>query len=295
MNYESITVKIAFLIGFVVLAPFIGGLIDGCDRKISAKMQGRKGPSIFQPFRDLRKLFQKQFLAVHKNQLILTFTFTFFVVMTGAMFYFGTDLLLCFFALSTAAMFLVLAGAMTHSPFATTGVQREMAQMMAYEPMVLLTAVGFYLAPGSHSFRVSEIITNTELPLIIFIPGFFIGFVFILTIKFRKSPFDISTSHHAHQEVVKGLTSELCGAQYGLTTIAEWYENVFLYGVVALFFLTNNPWSILWSIGACIVVFFIEVLIDNTSARVKWQLMLKLAWGVTIVTGGLNLLILELI
>ena len=38
-----------------------------------------------------------------------------------------------------------------------------------------------------------------------------------------------------------------------------------------------------------------EILIDNTSARVKWQLMLKLAWSVTIVAAGTNLFLLEII
>ena len=101
--------------------------------------------------------------------------------------------------------------------------------------------------------------------------------------------------HHAHQEVVKGVTTEMVGIEYAVTTVTEWYENVFLLGVVALFFINSNPISYLVAAVAVLVVFFIEILIDNTSARVKWQLMLKMAWGVTLVTGGLNLFILELI
>ena len=46
---------------------------------------------------------------------------------------------------------------------------------------------------------------------------------------------------------------------------------------------------------AILAVWFLEILIDNTSARVKWQLMLKLAWGVTIVAAGMNLFLLEII
>jgi ech hydrogenase subunit B len=167
-----------------------------------------------------------------------------------------------------------------------------MVQMMSYEPMVLLTAVGFYLATGT--FQVSDII-QANVPAIAYTPGFFIGFVFILTIKFRKSPFDLSTTHHAHQEVVKGVTTEMVGIEYALTTVTEWYENVFLLAVVGLFFVTKNPLSYIGAAVAVLVVYFVEILIDNTSARVKWQLMLKLAWGVTLVAGGLNLFILELI
>ena len=277
---------------YIVGAPIIGGLLDGLDRKISARMQGRKGPGILQPFYDVAKLTQKQLLAVNKFQLLMVMSYLFFVILSGVLFFGGFDILMCFFSLSTAAMFLILASTSTHSPFSTIGTHREMAQMMSYEPMELLTAVGFYLATGT--FAVSDIV-QAKYPAIVFAPGFFIGFIFVLTIKFRKSPFDLSTTHHAHQEVVKGVTTEMVGIEYGVTTVTEWYENVFLLGVVALFFINSNPISYLVAAVAVLVVFFIEILIDNTSARVKWQLMLKMAWGVTLVTGGLNLFILELI
>lgn len=280
------------MILYIIAAPVLGGLIDGIDRKLSARMQGRKGPSILQPFYDVAKLTQKQLLAVNKFQLLMVMSYLFFVVMSGVLFFGGFDMLLCFFSLSTAAMFLILASTSTHSPFSTIGTHREMAQMMAYEPMVLLTAVGFYLATGT--FQVSDII-QADVPAIVYTPGFFLGFAFVLSIKLRKSPFDLSTTHHAHQEVVKGVTTEMVGIEYALTTVTEWYENIFLFGVIGLFFVNSNPVSYLGALIAVFVVFFFEVLIDNTSARVKWQLMLKLAWGVTIITGGLNLFILELI
>ena len=288
----SITSRIICMVAYILLAPFVGGLLDGCDRVLSARMQGRKGPKLLQPFYDIYKLWKKQMLKTNGFQLLLLASYLFFVVLSGSLLFGGFDMLMCFFALSTSAMFMVLASSATHSPFAAVGTHRELAQMMSYEPMELLTAVGFYLAVNS--FQVSDIVSSS-VPAIVYAPGFFIGFVFILTIKFRKSPFDISTSHHAHQEVVKGLTQEFIGREYAMVEVAEWYEQVFLYAIIALFFITSNPISYVWAILAVAVVFFLEVLIDNTSARVKWQLMVKLAWGVTIIAGGLNLYILELI
>lgn len=285
-------IRLICMAAFVIIAPFIGGFLEGVDRKLSARMQGRRGPSVLQPFYDVSKLFHKQLLVMNKFQTLMVMSYLFFVLLSGALFFGGFDMLMCFFSLSTAVMFLILASTSTHSPFSTIGSHREMMQMMAYEPMVLLTAVGFFLATGT--FNVAEII-KVDTPTIIYTPGFFIGFVFILTIKFRKSPFDISTSHHAHQEVVKGVTTEMVGIEYAITTIAEWYENVFLLGVVALFFVNSNPLSFVWAIVAVLVVYFVEILIDNTSARVKWQKMLQMAWAVTMVTGGLNLFILELL
>ena len=255
-------------------------------------MQGRRGPSVLQPFFDLKKLFEKEFLTANKAQLFMIRSYLVFIVLSGVLFFGGFDILLVVFSLSTAAMFLILASTSTHSPYSAQGTHRELVQIMSCEPMELLVAVGFYLAIGT--FNVNEII-KTSISPIAYLPGFFVGFVFILTIKFRKSPFDIATSHHAHQEVIKGVTSEMVGKEYGMVTLAEWYENAILLGIVGLFFLNSNPVSIVCAIIAILVVWFLEILIDNTSARVKWQLMLKLAWGVTIVAAGMNLLLLEII
>ena len=287
------TTRIIIAVLYVLLAPFVIGLLDGFDRKISARMQGRRGPSVLQPFFDIKKLFEKEFLTANKQQLFMIYSYVFFIVLSGVIFFAGFDLLLVVFSLSTAAMFLILASTSTHSPFSSQGTHRELVQIMSCEPMELLVAVGFYLA--TKTFNVNEIVMNSTYSNIIYLPGFFVGFVFILTIKFRKSPFDISTSHHAHQEVIKGVTSEMVGKEYGMVTLAEWYENAILLGIVGLFFLNSNPLSVIGAIVAILVVWFLEILIDNTSARVKWQLMLKLAWGVTIVAAGMNLFLLEII
>ena len=203
------TTRIIIAVLYVLLAPFVIGLLDGFDRKISARMQGRRGPSVLQPFFDIKKLFEKEFLTANKQQLFMIYSYVFFIVLSGVIFFAGFDLLLVVFSLSTAAMFLILAATSTHSPFSSQGTHRELVQIMSCEPMELLVAVGFYLA--TKTFNVNEIVMNSTYSNIIYLPGFFVGFVFILTIKFRKSPFDISTSHHAHQEVIKGVTSEMVG------------------------------------------------------------------------------------
>ena len=55
------TTRIIIAVLYVLLAPFVIGLLDGFDRKISARMQGRRGPSVLQPFFDIKKLFEKSF------------------------------------------------------------------------------------------------------------------------------------------------------------------------------------------------------------------------------------------
>lgn len=284
--------KILGIILYAVLAPFAGGLLQGFDRKIAARMQGRQGPPLLQPFYDVAKLFGKRSVVVNNVQDFLVGGYFVFVLFTGCVFFAGGDLLLIFFALTLAEIFLLMAACSANSPFSAMGSQRELLQMMAYEPMILMAGVGFYLATGS--FFVGDIV-RTGISSIAYLPGIFFGFLYILTIKFRKSPFDLSTSHHAHQEMVKGITSDLSGNILALAELATWYEDIMLLGVVALFVINLQWWSIPIAVAVCLLAYFLEILVDNIFPRVKWDKMLGSTWLVTLIAGGANLLILTLI
>lgn len=285
-------IQVVSVVAYLLFAPFLGGLLDGVDRIISARMQGRKGPPLLQPFYDLQKLFTKQMFAVNSVQLLLNLSYLIFLAVAGCMLFAGADILMCLFVLTTADMFLIMAASSDSSPFSTLGAGREMIQMMAYEPLTLLMAVGFYLATGS--FHVGTIITMPY-SAVLFLPGMLVGFFFITAIKLRKSPFDLSTSHHAHQEMVKGITTEMAGPTFAIMNVAEYYEMILMLGLVALFFLNENWWSWPLAIAVCLFVYFLEILWDNVCARVKWRTLLDSCWIVTLLCGGLNLLILMLI
>jgi ech hydrogenase subunit B len=267
---------------FIMLAPVVGGLVAGIDRKISAHMQGRVGPPILQPFYDVGKLFEKERTVANETQIFYVISYFVFMIFTGALFFGGGDILLVIFALTLAQVFLVLGAYSANSPYSHIGAERELIQIMAYEPMVIIAAVGMYVV--TKSFSVGTIAGFTQ-PLVLFIPGIFAGFIYILTIKLRKSPFDISTSHHAHQEIVKGVTTEFSGPTLGLIEITHWYEVVFLLGFVYLFFAFNPVIGVV----AVILVYLLELLIDNASARVKWQLVMKSSWAIAAIMGIVNL------
>jgi len=274
-----------YALGFFLLAPIVGGLLAGIDRRITARMQSRFGPPLLQPFYDVFKLFEKETIVVRRSQNFYIWFFLLFAVFTGCLFFAGGDILLVIFGFTLAEVFLVLGAFKASSAYGAIGAERELIQMMAVEPMVILMAVGFYLATGS--FSIYNIAANSEM-LIKTLPGIFFGLVYILTIKLRKSPFDLSTSHHAHQEIVKGLTIEFSGPGLGLIEIAHWYEKILLLGFVYLFFATNPLWAIL----AVAVTYFFEMIIDNVFARYKWQKMLKMSWVVTVVFGLGNIIFL---
>jgi formate hydrogenlyase subunit 4 len=270
------------VVAWVVLAPILGGLLAGIDRIITARMQSRVGPPLFQPFYDVLKLFGKQGVAVNAFQNFYMICFLVFVVVTGALFFSGGDLLLTIFALAVAGVFFVLGAFSPNSPYSNIGAERELLQMMSYEPMLIIMAVGMFMI--TKSWHVGDIIMFPK-PLVVFLPGVFLAFLFVLTIKLRKSPFDLSSSHHGHQELVKGVTTEFAGPSLAIIEIAHWYENILLMGFVFLFFSFNFVVGLI----AVLVTYLIEIFIDNTYARLTWQFTVKSSWAVAGVCGVVNL------
>jgi ech hydrogenase subunit B len=276
------------LLIFLVGAPILGGILAGWDRRISARMQSRLGPPILQPFYDVFKLWQKENVVVRRSQNYYVAFYLLLVIFTGALFFAGSDLLLVIFALTLAAIFFVLGAYKASSPYSFVGAERELLQMMAYEPMILLVAIGMYMV--TKSFYVDAIASHGTL-LVLALPGLFLGFLYTLEIKFRKSPFDLSSSHHAHQELVRGITTEFSGRTLAMIEIAHWYETVFLLGWVYLFFASSPVAGVLVSL----LVFGFVILVDNVFARLKWQTAVRSAWIAAVVLGFGNILVLSLL
>lgn len=295
MLEANVLMKLLFtLIGillFMVLAPVLGCLLAGIDRKLSARMQGRVGPPLLQPYYDVRKLLQKDHVSVNSSEGVYVASALICTFIAGGVFYSGGNILMSVFITTLSGLFFIMAAYSTRSPYAEIGASRETLQVMSYEPMILFMAVAFYLASSSLGFPTfdSAGLFKLDAPIISKCWLVFIGFLFVLTIKLRKSPFDLSYSHHAHQELVKGVTTEMSGKTLAQVEIMHWCENVLFLGWVGMFFIWGNAFSILLGLAVALLAYLLEIWIDNNFARVKWQLMLSSAWIVALVAGGVNI------
>lgn len=285
----SILITFGASVIFAIVATVLGCLLSGVDRIISARMQGRVGPPLLQPLYDVRKLLDKDNVAVNGTIGTYVFCALIFTFIAGGIFFSGGNFLLCVFIITLAELMFVMAAYASRSPFSEAGAHRETLQIMAYEPMVLLLAVGFFQATGSFDVAVLPFL---DAPIIMSLGGIFLGMLFILTIKLRKSPFDLSYSHHAHQELVKGVTTEMSGKTLAQIEIMHWCENILYMGWIVMFFIWGDPISIAVAVVAFILLYFLEIWIDNNFARVKWQRVLKSTWIITLILGGLNIIVL---
>ena len=273
---------VAALLGLALSVP-LGGLIAGMDRKVTARMQSRLGPPLLQPFYDVLKLLGKA-PCVSNPWLIFAAYISLLSSATAlVLFFLQGDLLLLFFVMTVGAVFRVAGALCVPSPFANVGAQRELLQMLAYEPLIILTFVGISSATGS--FMLSDIFA-LEKPLLPYLPLIYLALGCALTIKLGKSPLDIASSHHGHQEIVRGPLTEYYGPQLALLEISHWLDVVLFMGLCAVFWHT----SVAGMIILLVVTYLAELVVDNVSARLTWQWLFKNAFSVALGLAVFNIL-----
>jgi len=259
---EFLRIVVTIVIGTLGLAAFgiIFGLwYKGIDRKISAHMQGRVGPPIRQPFRDVRKLFTKENI-VPENAipwvfhlaplvgLVATISILLYLPIGGfqplASGY--GDLILILYLLIIPSLALVIGGFASGSPYATVGAQREMATMIAYEfPLaVIIMAIAWRLSitVGGNPFAISTI-TSTPIWGVVGPLGF-IGLILLLLVLIIVTPAELSKipfdAPEAETEIGGGLLVEYSGRNLGMFYLMDSVKTVVMASIIVTLFFPYN-------------------------------------------------------
>ncbi|OQA84850.1 MAG: Formate hydrogenlyase subunit 4 [Lentisphaerae bacterium ADurb.Bin242] len=267
----------------LLLTPVLGGLLQGLDRKITARMQGRFGPPLLQPFYDIIKLFGKEPMALHRPQTVYATLHLVFMMVAVVLLAQGSDLLMVLFVQAFSVICLVLGGMSVRSPYSWIGSQRKILLMLALEPILLLLILAVNLKTNSF---LGESVLKLDRPLLLSMPLLFLAFLCVVAIEWEKSPFDLATSHHAHQEIVKGITLEYSGPFLGLIEIAHCYEVAFFFGLMMAFWHTNLLFSLLLAAGG----FMGLILLDNAFSRLTPTWVLRYMWTVPLSLALVNLI-----
>jgi formate hydrogenlyase subunit 4 len=268
---EFVRIAITIIIGTIGLAVFgiiFGLFYKGIDRKISAHMQGRIGPPLVQPFRDVRKLFTKENI-VPENAIPWVFHLAPVFGIIGAisiLLYLPIggfqplaagygDLILILYLLIIPSLALVIGGFASGSPYATVGAQREMVTMIAYEfPLAVIIIT---LAWKISTINVGDpflITTITATPIWSIVgPLGFIGAILLLLAlvivtpaELSKIPFD---SPEAETEIGGGLLVEYSGRNLGMFYLMDSVKTVVTASIIVTLFFPYNLWQILGMSG----------------------------------------------
>ncbi|MFA6191046.1 MAG: complex I subunit 1 family protein [Sulfurimonas sp.] len=263
----------------ILFAPFIGGIIYGFERVVRARMQNRQGPPLLQPFYDMFKLIDKQAFIVNPYHTILGIMHFVTLWVVVAFIIMGQNLLYVIFLHLLSSIFLILAGFSVKSVYSHIGSNRELLAALAYEPILIMMAVGFFMVNGS--FDIAVIREHDASIASLFL--LFLAYLMVMPIKLKKSPFDAT---EAHQEIVGGVEIEFSGVFFEFLYMAKWLEYIFVYLLLMLFAGDN----ILLGIGLFIGVFLLLNLIDNATARIKMKHLIKIVLSLGLTLGMCNLI-----
>jgi formate hydrogenlyase subunit 4 len=256
---ESILMVIIGTIGLTAFGLIFGLFYKGVDRKLSAHMQGRIGPPLRQPFRDVVKLFTKEniipenaiswiFNLAPLMGLVATITILLYLPLGGfqPLLMGKGDLILILYLLLIPSLAMVIGGFSSGSPYATVGAQREMATMMAYEfPLaIIIISIAWRLSLEGGT-AVFSLTTMSSIPVWnIAGPLGFIGFIILLLVLLIVTPAELSKipfdSPEAETEIAGGLLVEYSGRNLAMFYLTDGVKTLVMASlIVALFFPYN--------------------------------------------------------
>ena len=241
---EPILGAVANVTLVLLVAPFCEGVL----RKVTARIQSRQGPPIWQPYFDLLKLLGKEDLESGETPLMQRFavylslatvlTITCLIPMGfPAPLNEAGDAILLIYLLTLAGVGTLLAGLAAGSTYSLLGISREMMTMIALEPLFAVTLV--IGALQTRSFRLDTVLNGsvyaTGLPL----SGLLMLAVMLLSFQafVQRVPFD---SGEAETEIMGGGLMEYSGPKLALLKYAQMAKLV-IYS--ALFVALFVPWG----------------------------------------------------
>lgn len=291
MELLNTLVYLSVFPGFLFLSTY-ATFIQWVDRKLSAKLQNRVGPPIYQPIADFIKLLAKEVIIPDNADVIFfkslpyvalasTITVITMLPITGApLISFEGDLIVAIYLLTIPTITFFLAGWSSTSPYSTLGSMRVMTQLFGYEVPLFLSVAGPAIIAGSWSiYEISLFFSNNPIYVLIHLPAF-IAAVLTSQGKLERVPFD---APHAKNEVVGGQFTEYSGRLLAFFYLTMDIEMIVLAALISSIFLggvgnTIGFYAFALFILKTLVVSIILTLLKVLMARIRVDQMVKFSW-----------------
>ncbi|HCL5251950.1 TPA: respiratory chain complex I subunit 1 family protein [Salmonella enterica] len=272
-------------------------LFTGISRQIRARMHSRRGPGIWQDYRDIGKLLKRQEVAPTSSgwmfRLMPWVLLSSMLVVTTALPLFtrasplagGGDMITLIYLFALFRFFFALSGLDTGSPFAGIGASRELTLGILVEPMLILSLLVLALIAGStHIAVISDTLAAGWLSPVATLLAM-LTCAFACFIEMGKIPFDVA---EAEQELQEGPLTEYSGAGLALVKWGLGLKQVVMAALfVTLFLPFGNAESVsvgglLFSLVATVikllVIFALASLVENSLARGRFLLTHHVTW-----------------
>jgi NADH-quinone oxidoreductase subunit H len=308
------------LVGVLVLANFAlanGGLMSFVWRREMAAIQDRRGPNrvgpngLFQFLADGIKMIIKQAMIPRGadrllfvvTPVIATFPFIMAYLVIpfsrgGALADLNVGVLYLFAITSLAFPSVFLAGWSSNNKYAMLGGMRAIAQLLAFEVPLTMSALGVVLLTGSLS---TQAVVQSQHGLWFIFPQVIGAAVFFIAGMAENAahPFDLP---EAESEIVAGYYTEYSGIMFGLFFLAELGTTWTLGAIFATFFLggwlplvpglEHIPilgWPLVWFLAKAYFMFGVFTLVRFSMPRFRIDQFLSFGWKFLIPAAFVNL------
>ncbi|MEU9018601.1 respiratory chain complex I subunit 1 family protein [Actinomadura sp. NPDC048394] len=242
-------------------------LLVGLMRQVRARLEGRAGGGVLQPWRDLRKLLRKQPITPEGTgpvfrvaPLLLAGTALVIaavipIVTTASPLDGAADLFAVTALLALGTVALALAGLDTGTAFGGMGASREMTVMALVEPTILVSVFALSVRVGSTNL--GAIVTSTlHEPQRVVSPVSLLAAIALAVVTIAETgriPVDNPATHLELTMIHEAMVLEYAGPDLALVEWASGMRLTLLLGLVANLF---APWGIA---GASIVMLPVAV------------------------------------
>ena len=250
--WQAVILVLMQIIVLLAVSPFLVGLI----RKVKARLQCRRGASVFQPYRDLVKLFRKQPVVSTTTSWIFTVTPYLLFASTLAAgllvpvftsktpLSFAGNIIALVYLLALGTFFLILAGLDAGSAFGGMGSSREAIVASLTEPAMILSIFAIALTAGStnlstivHKTALLEDIATDPSPRLMALAALFI----VALAETGRVPVDNPATHLELTMIHEAMILEYSGRYLALV---EWAAGLKLLVFLTLVANVFAPWGI---------------------------------------------------
>ncbi len=239
----------------LLLVALAAPLLTGMIRTVKARLQGRRGPRLTQPYSDIRKLLCKESVVSTNTSWIFRATpyvvmatmlvsaFLVPVLSTQTPLGFTGNIILLMYVFLLGTFFLALAALDAGSSFGGMGSSREMAIAALAEPAVMVAIFAIALRAGTTGL--DDIISRTiSDPLVILNPGHLLAFLAFLVVAIAETgrlPVDNPSTHLELTMIHEAMILEYSGRHLALI---EWAASMKLFLFMTLLANLFFPWGI---------------------------------------------------
>jgi formate hydrogenlyase subunit 4 len=238
----------------ITLILLLAPLLTGCVRIFRARLLRRRGPGLWQPYRDLRRLLRKE--VVLAEQASWLFRITPYVVFSttwvaaalvptyaeGLLFSWSADLIAIIALLASARFFLALAGMDVGTSFGGIGSSREVMIASLAEPAMLMIVFTLALIAGSSQLStVAEFMASTDVGLRVSLGLALVALIIVGLAENGRIPVDNPSTHLELTMVHEAMVLEYSGRHLAMIELAAALKLLLYVSLIACVFM---PWSL---------------------------------------------------